>query len=67
MSKNEYDKIILCDFAKEIWDKLQVLHEGTNHVNETKINMLVHQYEMFKILKHESINEITTRFMHIIN
>ena len=44
-----------------------MLHKGTNQVKETKINMLVQQYEMFKMLEHENINEITTRFMHIIN
>ena len=29
--------------------------------------MLVHQYEIFKMLKHENIDEMTARFMHIIN
>ena len=29
--------------------------------------MLVHQYEMYKMLEHENIDEITTRFVHIIN
>ena len=67
LSKSEYDKIISCDFAKEIWDKLQTLHERTDQVKETKISMLVHQYEMFKMLDHENINEMTIRFMHIIN
>ena len=36
-------------------------------MNETKINMLVHQYEIFKMLEYENIDEMTTRFMHIIN
>ena len=67
LSKSEYDKIISCDSAKEIWDRLQVLHEGTDQVKKTKISMLVHQYEMFKMLEHENIDEMTTRFMHIIN
>ena len=29
--------------------------------------MLVYQYEMFKMLQHENIDDMTTRFMHIIN
>ena len=29
--------------------------------------MLVNQYEMFKMLEYENIDEMTTRFMHIIN
>ena len=41
LSKSEYDKIISCDSAKEIWDRLQVLYEGTDQVKETKISMLV--------------------------
>ena len=59
--------IILSDSTKEIWDRLQVLHEGIDQVKETKISMLVHQYEMFKMLEQENIGEMTTRFMHIIN
>ena len=42
LSKSEYDKIISCDSAKEIWDKLQVLHEGMNQVKETNISMLLY-------------------------
>ena len=67
LSKSEYNKIISCESAKEIWDRLQTLHEGINQVKETKISMLVHQYKMFKMLEHENIDEMTTRFMHIIN
>ena len=29
--------------------------------------MLVHQYEIYKMLEHENIDEMTIRFMHIIN
>ena len=59
--------LLTCDSAKEIWDRLQVLHEGTDQVKETKISMLVHQYEMFKMLEHENIDEMATRFMYMIN
>ena len=27
LSKSKYNKIISCDLAKEIWDRLQTLHE----------------------------------------
>ena len=29
--------------------------------------MLVYQYEMFKMLQHENIDDMTTIFIHIIN
>ena len=67
LSKTEYGKIILCDSIKQIWDRLQTLHEGIDQVKETKISMLIHQYEIFKLLEYENIDEMTTRFMHIIN
>ena len=67
LSKSEYNKIISSDFTKENWDRLQTLHKGTDQLEETKISMLVYQYEMFKILEYENIDKMTTKFMHIIN
>ena len=67
LSKSEDNKIISCDFSKEIWDKLKTLHEGIDQVKETKNSMLIHQYEMVKMLDLENIDEMTMRFMHIIN
>ena len=67
LNKSEYDKIISCDSTKEIWDRLQVLHESIDQIKETKIGMLVHQYKMFKMVEHENIDKMTNRFMHIIN
>ena len=40
---SEFEKISSCDTAKEIWDTLQVAHEGTNQVKETKINLLIQE------------------------
>ncbi|KAK2995514.1 hypothetical protein RJ640_001600 [Escallonia rubra] len=56
---NEYNRVSACETAREMWRLLEVTHEGTNQVKETKINMLVQQYEAFKMKEHESINEIT--------
>ena len=30
LGPHEYTRISECDFAKDIWDALQVAHEGTN-------------------------------------
>jgi hypothetical protein len=42
-------------------------HEGTNKVKESKIDMLVHQYELFKMLPNESITSMFTRMTTITN
>ena len=46
LGASEYNRVSLCENAKEVWDKLQVTHEGTNHVKKTKIGMLTHVYEL---------------------
>ena len=67
LDANEYNRICACESAKEIWDKLVVTYEGTSQVRETKINMFVHQYELFKMQPDETIKEMFTRFTDITN
>ena len=67
LDANEYNRISSCESAKEIWDRLEVTHEGTSQVKESKINMLVHNYELFRMKTDESITEMFTRFTDIIN
>ena len=64
---NEFNRISCCEMAKKIWDELKVTHEGTNQVQESKINILVHKYELFKIETNKIIFEMFTRFIDIIN
>ena len=67
MSINKFNIISFCTSAKEIQDRLKVTHEGTNQVKETKVNMLVHKYELFKIEPTETITSIYIRFTDIVN
>ena len=53
--------------AKEMWDKLELLYEGTSQVRETKANMLVSDYELFIMKSNETISEMFARFMLIVN
>ncbi|GAV71415.1 zf-CCHC domain-containing protein/DUF4219 domain-containing protein/UBN2 domain-containing protein, partial [Cephalotus follicularis] len=64
---NEFNRISSCDSAKEMWDLLEVTYEGTNQVKESKISMLVHEYELFIMHDNESISDMFTRFTTIIN
>jgi len=67
LDANEYNRICSCETAKQIWDKLVVTYEGRSQVKEAKINMLVHQYELFKTQPDESIKEMFTRVTDITN
>ncbi|GAV79838.1 UBN2 domain-containing protein, partial [Cephalotus follicularis] len=64
---NEFNRISSCDSAKQMWDLLEVTYEGTNQVKESKISMLVHEYELFIMHDNESISDMFTRFTSIIN
>ncbi|GAV88416.1 UBN2 domain-containing protein [Cephalotus follicularis] len=46
---------------------IEVTYEGTNQVKEAKINMLVHEYEMFTMHDNEDIKTMFTRFTNITN
>ena len=67
LNGTDFNRLSSCTSVKEIWDKLVVTYEGTSQVKETKINILMHQYEMFKMKKEENINEMFTRFTLITN
>ncbi|KAK2970461.1 hypothetical protein RJ640_003670 [Escallonia rubra] len=63
---NEYNRVSACKTTQEIWRLLEVTHQGINQVKETKINMLIQQYEAFKMKENGSINEMYSRFTLII-
>ncbi|XP_059627739.1 uncharacterized protein LOC132270577 [Cornus florida] len=67
ISPSEYNRVSTCTTAKEIWDKLQVTYEGTSQVKESKIDILMHQYELFHMNENESISAMFVRFTDIIN
>ncbi|XP_019267784.1 PREDICTED: uncharacterized protein LOC109245054 [Nicotiana attenuata] len=66
ISGEEYEKISSCEIAKEMWDKLEFTYEGTNKVKETRINLIVRDYELFQIKDGESVEEMFSRFSKIL-
>ncbi|GAV90032.1 UBN2 domain-containing protein, partial [Cephalotus follicularis] len=64
---NEFNRISSCDSAKEMWNLLEVTYEGTNQVKESKISMLIHEYELFMMHNDECISDMFTRFTTITN
>ncbi|XP_073224793.1 uncharacterized protein [Cicer arietinum] len=67
LSADEFFRVSNCKTAKEMWDTLQETHEGTTDVKRAKTNTLMHEYELFNMKKDESINDLQTRFTHVIN
>ena len=67
MNKNECNRVSQAKTAYDIWHTLEVTHEGTNKVKETKISVLVHRFELFMMKDKETIGEMITRFTDITN
>ncbi|KAH1097104.1 hypothetical protein J1N35_014025 [Gossypium stocksii] len=63
----QYNRVSLCNNAKEIWDKLKVTHKGKSRVKESKIILLTLDYELFKAKLKERIKEMSDLFTNIIN
>nr|GFA58503.1 zf-CCHC domain-containing protein/UBN2 domain-containing protein [Tanacetum cinerariifolium] len=64
--RKEYERIFMCNTAKEIWKTLLITHQGNSQVKDNKIDLLVQQYEQFVIFEDESIDSVFARFNTII-
>ncbi|GKD33390.1 zf-CCHC domain-containing protein [Tanacetum coccineum] len=67
LPRKEYERIFMCNTAKEIWKTLLITHQGNSQVKDNKIDFLVQQYEQFVISEYESIDSAFARFNTIIN
>ncbi|GJS89656.1 hypothetical protein Tco_0772292 [Tanacetum coccineum] len=66
LPRKEYERIFMCNTAKEIWKTLLITHQGNSQVKDNKIVLLVQQYEQFVISEDESIDSAFARFNTII-
>ena len=57
----EFNKISHLENAKEIWDILIDIHEGTNSVKESKLDVLQSQLDKFKMKDGEGVAEMYSR------
>ena len=49
LSMDEFFKVSQCKNAKEMWDVLEVTHEGTNEMKRARKHALIQEYELFKM------------------
>ncbi|KAL8100916.1 hypothetical protein AgCh_032969 [Apium graveolens] len=62
-----FDNIINCKTAKEVWDTIQIICDGTEQVRENKMQLLIQQYEHFHNEESESLTDIFSRFQKLLN
>lgn len=66
LSPFEFNLISSCGTDKEIWDHLPLI-EGTDRVKETKMNIRLRSYELFRMKSNEIVTQMFTKFTKIVN
>jgi len=67
LGPDEYTRISECESAKDIWGALQVAHEGTNQVKQSRVDLVMRKYGLFEMGDRETIMDMYTQFTHITN
>ncbi|KAK1366162.1 hypothetical protein POM88_041723 [Heracleum sosnowskyi] len=67
LDSDMFDNVINCSTAKEIWDTVQTICEGSYQVRENKMQLLIQQYEHFHFKSGESLNDTFSRFQKLLN
>ncbi|XP_021756126.1 coiled-coil domain-containing protein 186-like [Chenopodium quinoa] len=67
LGPDEHTRVMGCKTTKEIWDLLEITHEGTHEFKRSKIDILLSKYERFEMGSKETIQEMFTRFKNITN
>jgi len=67
LGPDEYTRISECELAKDIWGNLQVAHEGTNQVKQSRIEILMRRFELFEMGDRKTVMDMYTGLTDIAN
>jgi hypothetical protein len=67
VSPEEFDKIEDSPTAKDVWDTLQINHQGSRKVRESRIKTLKDKLSLFSMKKDETVKEMYNRMKKITN
>ncbi|XP_068477020.1 uncharacterized protein, partial [Phaseolus vulgaris] len=65
LTMDEFFRISQCKSAKDMWEVLEVTHEGTEDVKRSRKHALIQEYELFRMQPGENIADVQKRFTHI--
>ncbi|KAJ8642886.1 hypothetical protein MRB53_004634 [Persea americana] len=64
---SELVKVMTCKTAKEIWDKLQSIHDGDEKIKEAKLQTYRSQFESLHMVEDENIDTYMLRVNEVTN
>mgnify|MGYP003703461115 CR=1 FL=1 len=63
----EYSRLCNCEVAKEAWDILQTIQEGTPSVKRSKLHRLTSSFENLSMKDSETFDELYGKLSDIVN
>lgn len=67
ITPDKFRRIMTCTTSKEAWYVLQLTHQGTNAVKESKLQNLTTRFETITMLESECFDEFYTILSDIVN
>ena len=67
LNLDDFFRVSQCNSAKEMWDILEVTHEGTIDGKRARKHALIQKYKLFQMQQGETIDDVQKRFTHIVN
>jgi hypothetical protein len=64
---DEYNRVIVVDVAKQIWNTLHLAHEWVDKVRKTRIDLMTSKHNRFVILDGEGPQEMFDRLMTMVS
>ena len=66
VSPDEFRRISYITIAKEAWQILETIYEGTKKVKDTKLQMLTTQFEELRISEDESFDSFYSKLNEVV-
>ncbi|KAJ0448027.1 hypothetical protein HanRHA438_Chr17g0819711 [Helianthus annuus] len=67
LHKDIYHQFGYCTSTKVLWDALVARGEGNAVTRKTRHDLLKKEFESFQFLENETLNDMTSRFYHLIS
>ena len=67
LNATEHSWVVGARSTHDVWKKLKVTHERTTQVKKVKVTMLVNQFENFRMLLEEIIQQMSERYNDILS
>ena len=67
VSTEEFRRISICKTAKEAWEVLETVYEGTDKVKQSKLQRLTKEFETIVMEKDETFDQSYAKLNDIVN